>query len=50
MPVVSMITRSNSISPDCALDLQIVQDAHQIAAHGAADAAVVHLDDLLAGL
>ncbi|MCY1550091.1 hypothetical protein D9M68_863100 [compost metagenome] len=27
---------------------QLAEDAHQIAAHGAADAAVVHLDDLLA--
>ena len=31
-----------------ALRLQFAQDAHQVAAHGAADAAVVHLDDLLA--
>ena len=31
-----------------ALRPQLAQDAHQVAAHGAADAAVVHLDDLLA--
>ena len=31
-----------------ALGLQLAEDAHQVAAHGAADAAVVHLDDLLA--
>ena len=31
-----------------ALGLQFAQDAHQVAAHGAADAAVVHLDDLFA--
>jgi len=31
-----------------ALRLQFAQDAHQVAAHGAANAAIVHLDDLLA--
>ena len=30
--------------------LQVQQDAHQVAPHGAADAAVVHLDDLLVTL
>ena len=30
--------------------LQVQQDAHQIPPHGAADAAVVHLDDLLVAL
>src|SRR5690606_52575 len=33
-----------------ALVAQLAQDAREIAAHGAADAAIVHLDDLLAAL
>ena len=45
-----MMTRSKSSSFDFALALQVGQYAHQVAAHRAADAAVVHLDDLLVGL
>ena len=46
-PVVSMITRSNLSLPCASLLREVAQDAHQVAAHGAAEAAVVHLDDLL---
>jgi hypothetical protein len=46
-PVVSIITRSKSISPAFFCD-QITQCDDQVAAHGAADAAVVHFHDLLA--
>ena len=47
MPVVSITTRSNLSVALVALLLERAEDADQVAAHGAADAAVVHLDDLL---
>ena len=46
-PVVSMITRSNASRPGFAPLPQIAEDTNQVAAHGAADATIVHLDDLL---
>jgi hypothetical protein len=45
-PVVSMITRSNLSLPWRRFLPRSPEDAHEVAANGAAKAAVVHLDDL----